>query len=243
MPLPEGFDLSNAENVQALQEAGFYSKDQVDQQVRSYNEAVDGKNKDLLGQIVKKNEQLKSLPADYEQIVKLGSDPRFKKIAEQGFDAYENSLGSEMSGRLDAMRTEAMLKEQEFAQGKQKLEQQLEHFTQANNELKIENGLSGLINRNADKLYQTAVPDLVSMAKQELSIDEKGRIVIMGSDGIPRQNADGPMGAEDWFNEKMKEKPHLFKGAHAQGSVTIDGKPIDASSMSSEQKMSRRNRG
>lgn len=235
----DDLDFSNAEVVDAIKSKGFYTEDDLNARVTG----LDNKNHELLGQIRNFKDKLSVLPADVEKLSEIGKDARFKKIIENGFDAYESNIGSEIGQRYEMLKTDKMLLEQDFKQYQQSVEQKEQEYQRSLRELKIENKLSGLVNELGDAVYSSAIPDLYAYAKQAMDFDAKGRLVVIGDDGVPRQTAEGPMTERDWVAEMKKEKPHWFRGASGKGTQVINGQEIDLDNMTPQQKRAYARRG
>lgn len=230
-------DFSNEEVLAEIQQAGFMSKDQADEYAKKHNSAIEANKNDILNQLKDVKGKLNGLPVDPDTLSKLAEDKRFKKIVEYGIDAYEQNLDATTAQRLEALRTDKMMQEQDFLRKEQDYQQAIE---QANNMLKhtkIENNLQNLIFSHRDEIVETAIPDLVQYAKQELDFDDRGNLAVKGEDGTFKQTADGAMTEKDWLKEKMKSKPHWFMGAAGSHNGRSKFGNVDTSKMSATEKM------
>lgn len=230
-------DLNNPEVLEAIQKAGFMSKDQAEEYAAKRNSAIEANKNDILNQLKDVKGKLGSLPVDPETLSKLAEDKRFKKIVEFGIDSYEQNLDATTAQRLEALRTEKMMQEQDYLRKEQEYQQIIE---QANGQLKhtkIENNLQNLIFSHRDEIVETAIPDLVQYAKQELDFDDNGNLAVKGENGTFKQTADGSMTEKDWLKEKMKTKPHWFMGAAGSHSGRSKFGNVDTSKMSPAEKM------
>lgn len=231
-------DLNSPETQAALKEAGYFSKEQVEQYANDRNSALDATKNDILNQLKDTKAKLSSLPVDPDTLSKLAEDPRFSKIKEVGFDAYEKTIDATSSERLSAMKSDYMMLEQEKLRIEQDLQKENENLKVANKHTMIENKLQGLIFSHKDDIIPTAIPDLIREAKEQLDFDDKGAMVVKGENGTYRQNADGPMTEKDWLKDLMKTKPHLFSGAAGGQHGQSRFGNVDTSKMSAAEKIS-----
>lgn len=230
-------DFNSPETQAALRQAGYFSQEERDQYANERNSALESTKNDILSQLKETKTKLNSLPVDYDSLLKIAEDPRFNKIKEGGFDAYEKTIDATSAQRLEAMKTDYMLLEQEKLRIEQDYAGENEQLKVANKHANIENKLQGLIFGHKDDILPTAIPDLIREAKEQLDFDEKGALVVKGENGTYRQNADGSMTEKDWLKEMMKTKPHYFTGAAGgqHGQARFGG--VDTSKMSAAEKM------
>lgn len=230
-------DFNSPETQAALKQAGYFSQEERDQYALERNSALENTKNDILNQLKDTKSKLNSLPVDYDSLMKLAEDSRFAKIKEGGFDAYEKTIDATSAQRLEAMKTEYMILEQEKQRIEQGFAQENEQLKIANKHSNIENKLQGLIFGHKDDILPTAIPDLIRDAKEQLDLDEKGSLVVKGENGTYRQTADGPMTEKDWLKEMMKTKSHYFAGAAGgqHGQARFGG--VDTSKMSAAEKM------
>lgn len=226
-------DFSDSSVLEELKTAGYMSTDEANQLVQTSNSALEANKNSILKQLQEHKEQFKGV--DVEAYRKLDEDPRFKSVLAGGFDSYEQNLGGELQGRLGALQSDMMIKEQDFLQKEKGFQDEVESLKKSlsNSELKRQLGMA----INKDKLIDPlAIADIERDALDELSRDEKGRIVVIGEDGLVRQTADGPMGVEQWLADMKKSKPYRFSGASGSGRNASGGN-IDTTGMSPSEKM------
>lgn len=228
----EDLDFTNPEIVGALKSKGFYTEDDVNKR----NKSLEENRNDILGQLAKQKEVVKSLGYEPEKLIEITKDPRFKKIAEGGFDQFEQQFGSEISQRYEALKTDKMLAEQEYKQELSSYEKQIKESQLEIQNLRIENKLGSLLNEYSGQIYPSAIKEIIADAKRDLDFDQKGRLFVMGEDGVARQNADGPMNEKHWIIEDMKQNPHRYKGAAGNNNASVNGRDIDTSKMSPQEK-------
>lgn len=231
-------DLNDPELQSAIQQAGFMSKDQAEEYAKSHNSALEANKNDILNQLKDTKAKLSSLPADPDKLAELASDGRFKKILESGFDSYEQGLDATTAQRLEVMRTDKMMAEQDFLQKEKNYAEQIESYETELKHTKIENKLQNLVFGHQGEIVDTAIPDLIQYAKQELDFDEKGNLAVKDSNGTFRQTAEGNMTEADWLKDKMKTKPHWFVGASGSQHGRSKYGNIDTSNMTAAEKMS-----
>ena len=228
----EDLDLNSPEILGELKSKGFYTEDDVNKR----NKALEDNRNDVLRQLGEKKELIKSFGYEPEKLIEITKDPRFKKIADGGFDQFEQQFGSEISQRYEALKTDKMLAEQEYKQELSTYEKQIQDSQLEIQNLRIENKLGSLLNEYSGQIFPSAVKEIIADAKRDLDFDQKGRLFVMGEDGVARQNADGPMNEKHWIIEDMKNNPHRYKGASGSNNASINGKEIDTSNMSPQEK-------
>lgn len=231
-------DFNSPETQAALKQAGYFSKNEVEQYATERNSALENTKNDILGQFKDKKAKLDGLPIDYDSLLKLAEDPRFNKVKEMGFDAYEKTIDATSAERMSAMKSEYMVLEQDKLRIEQDLKKENDKLKLTNKHTSIENKLQGLVFSHKDDILPTAIPDLIREAKEQLDFNEKGALVVKGENGTYRQNADGPMTEKDWLKDLMKTKPHYFSGAAGgqHGQSKFGG--MDTSKFSPAEKMS-----
>ena len=231
-------DLNDPEVQSAIQQAGFMSKDQVDKYAKDYNSTLEANKNDILNQLKDTKARLSSLPIDPEKLTELASDGRFKKILDGGFDSYEQGIDATTAQRLEALRTDKMMVEQEFMQKEKSYAEQLTSYETELKHTKIENKLQNLVFSHQGEIVDTAIPDLIQYAKQELDFDNKGNLAVKDSNGTFQQSAEGNKTEADWLKDKMKTKPHWFVGAAGSQHGRSKFGNIDTTNMSAAEKMS-----
>lgn len=236
-------DVNNPEHIQAIQAAGFVAKTDVDSLIKDANKSLESNRDDILNQLREQKEKYQGV--DLDVWTKLSGDARFNKIATDGFDGYERDLGGELQERLRAAQSDAMMKEQEYLRTKEDLEGKVSQYDQAlkNSELKRKLGMTLMQN---DKVNTMAIQEIERDALNELSLDDKGNIIVLGEEGIPRQTAEGPMNEKDWLNDMMKIKPYRFLGASGGGinqNQGLAGVDLDKLTPAEKIALGRRQRG
>jgi len=231
MPI-EDLDLTSAETLSALKSKGFFTEEDVNKR----NKSLEDNRNDVLRQLGEKKELIRSFGYEPEKLLEITKDERFKKIVEGGFEQFEQQFGSEISQRYEALKTDKMLAEQEYKQELSTYESQINDSKLEIQNLRIENKLGSLLNEYSGQIYPSAVKEIIADAKRDLDFDQKGRLFVMGDDGVARQNADGPMNEKHWMIEDMKANPHRYKGASGSNTASMNGKEIDTSKMSAQEK-------
>lgn len=207
-------DFTDSSVLEELKTNGYLSASEAEELSNKRNSALEANKNSILDQLKEQKATYEGI--DAEQYKKLAEDKRFEIIRTGGFDAYEQSLGGELQGRLSALQSDMMIKEQDWLRGKETLESQVETLNKSlsHSELKRKLGMALVKNDLVDPL---AVPEIERDALDQLGLDDKGNIIVAGEDGIPRQTADGPMREDEWLKEMMKEKPYRFRGADGSG--------------------------
>lgn len=228
-------DFSNPETIQELKTAGYLSGDEVTQKLQDSNKALETNKNDILQQLKDTKDRYSGV--DVEAWNKLNEDSRFKQVISSGFDDYERGLGGELQERLNASRSDMMIKEQEYQRYKDQSEEKLTTFERQLMQSELKRKLGMALVRN-DKVDPLATDEIFRDAIDQLALDEKGDIVVMGADGIPKQTAEGPMRENDWLTEMMKSKPYRFRGASGGGNSVTDGiAGVDLDKLSPAEKM------
>lgn len=227
-------DVNDPEVVKAIESAGFIPQTKLDEIVSERNSALEATKNSILDQLNKTKEKYSGIDPDLYK--KLADDPRFKKISTEGFDSYERSLGGELQERLSAQQSDFMIKEQEYLKQLKDFESTAEKLNRNlhNSELKRKLGMALAHNELVDPL---AIPEIERDALDQLSLDDKGNIIVLGADGIPKQTADGPMRESEWLKEMMSSKPYRFRGANGGGNRTQHGIGGDLSKMTPQEKI------
>lgn len=233
----DDIDWSNPETSAALEEKGFISKEAAQQMVAAENKNLEDNRNSILEQYKDVRDKLNGLPISPEKIAELSKDGRFKKVVENGFDKYDKSVSGETGGQIEAVKTEKMMLEQDFRQKERKFEEDLKNATNENRNLRVENGLQMTLNKFNDQIFMSAVDDIKSRAKSELDIDEKGRLIVRGEDGLPRMTADGPMTPDDWIKDLKKSCSHYFKGPNGAAHNPMMTGDQDTSNMTAKEKL------
>ena len=226
-------DFTNPEVLTELKAAGYSGKDDISQMIQDSNKSLETNRNDILSQLQDQKEKFKGV--DLAAYTKLAEDKRFTSVLSSGFDEYERGMGGELQERLRAAQSDLMLKDQNHLRDQETNKQTVIGFESKlmKSELKRQLGLALMKNELVDPL---AIPDIERIAMEELSLDDKNEIIILGAEGIPKQTAEGPMRVTDWMKDMMKVKPYFFRGANGGQRHTENG-VIDTKGMTPSQKM------
>ena len=226
-------DFTDSAVLTELKTAGYMSTEEANTLSSTHNSALEANKNSILKQLQEQKEKFNGV--DVEAYNKLNEDSRFKSVLTGGFDNYEASLGGELQGRLSASQSDLMIKEQGYLQKEKDFESTIDALTKnlSHSELKRKLGMALVKNDLVDPL---AVSDIERDALEQLALDDKGGIVVMGEDGLIRQTADGPMREDDWLKDMMKSKPYRFRGSDGGGRHITSGN-INTDKMSPREKI------
>lgn len=216
-------DLTNEEVVAQIKEAGFIPQADVESIVKEHNSALEANRNDILAQLQDAKQRMKDVPL--EQISKLKEDPRFQKVLNEGFEGYEKSIGGELSERLNATKSDFMFKEQQYLKQMEDLKAASEQKDAMLRQSEIKRQVSVAMSKMSDQIDPMAYDDILEYAQKSLDLDQDGRVIVMGKDGIPEQTSEGAKREVDWLQDMKKTKPFFFIGA--SGSRSSSNRSLD----------------
>lgn len=229
-------DLTNEDVVAEIKAAGFIPQSDVESIVREHNSALEANRNDILAQLQETKSKIKDYPLD--KIAKLKDDARFQRVLDTGFDGYEKSIGGELSERLNATKSDFMFKEQQYLKTINEKEEAILKREARLKQSEIKRQVSMALAKMQDQVDPMAYDDILDYAQKTLDLDQDGRVIVMGKDGIPEQTSEGAKRELEWLQDMKKSKPFFFLGASGTRTGTsrsLDG--LDTGNMSPAEKI------
>jgi len=191
-----------------------FTKEDLDKAIAQATKGLDSKNKELLGKLKERQQQLEQwgdLDPDRVKSVleQFDSNEEMKLLAEGKHDEVINRRMEKVAAQYDS-------KIDGLSQEKTTLEQQLEAANNQIRDLLIDSRVVTAF--NGEQGLESAVPDVVFRAKSVFRVED-GDVVARDANGELMRGKNGPLTIQEWVADLKDKAPHLFPGSGGGGAT------------------------
>lgn len=189
-----------------------FTKEDLDKAIAEATKGLDSKNRELLGKLKERQQQL-------ERWGDLDPD-RVKNVLEQFDSNEEMKLLSEgkhdevINRRMEKVAAQYDSKIEGLSEEKMTLQQKLEQANSQIRDLLIDSRVVTAF--NSEQGFESAVPDVVLRAKSIFKVED-GDVVARDANGELLRGKNGPLTIQEWVAELKDKAPHLFPGSGGGG--------------------------